>query len=249
MIRKLEWDSAFFGLAMAHLDHEAFVPGSSAAWAARMEREGLDFIQTKVPVGDAARIRELEDAGFRFADLRMTFAAKPEAIPHPARAVDAARFVPAKQADERELCRFAPSLFADSRYFGFDAHFPPSRVRDLYAEWIRKAIRGTWDDRLYKYVANGEAVGFVTVRLCGDSASIGLIGVRSDCRRQGIGGALLGGLALALRAEAVPLLTVATQGQNIAAQNLYMKSNFQLNAVEAWYYRFAGGRSERRDSV
>lgn len=248
MIRKLAWDSDFFGISMAHLDHGAYEPANRSEFERIAAEDRIQFIQALIPIQDAFKIRELEDAGFRFADLRVTFQADSEGLT--GTTTGSGEFLLASgSADEEELCRYAPSLFKDSRYYGYENLFRDSDIERMYALWVRKAIRGTMDDHCFKFVLGGEAVGFVTVKIRDESAAIGLIGVRPDHRRHGIGSALLRGLAGWLAARGISRLIVATQGKNVQAQNFYLKNGFRIRSLEAWYYRFDDERNIGYDSV
>lgn len=242
VIRKLSWDSDFFGIAMVHLDHEEYGSHRLFEFNRIVVEEKIVFLQSLLPIGDLHKIRELEDAGFRFANIKITFQSNPDTMLNVENGPGS--FLVADEDDYSELSQFAPSLFTDSRFYGFADYFPISKIEQLYALWVQKAIHGTMDDQCFKYVVNGETLGFVTVKWMENSAKIGLIGVRPDFHRKGIGKAMLSGLANELTDKSVPLLLVATQGKNISAQNLYIKSGFQVKSVQAWYYRFLNKRND-----
>ena len=87
----------------------------------------------------------------------------------------------------------------------------------------------------------GKAAGFVLARIAADEAEILSIVVAADARRQGIGGALLGGLVSTLAQRRVKALFLEVEEFNAAAIALYDRYDFKTVGKRTSYYKRADG--------
>jgi dTDP-4-amino-4,6-dideoxy-D-galactose acyltransferase len=228
MIRKLEWDSDFFGCNIAHIDINGELGDLSFIENFR-ETQPTDLVQCCCAVSDLRTIRMLEDYGFHFADLRIDYSASLDAADFPA-----CEPVTAQVEDLPALKEIAQAAFRDSRYH--HDRFDSSKVRSFYETWLEKSIQGSFDDVCLKVSEQGPA-GFVTVKFLEDRAArIGLLGVKDKCRNKGIGTKLLQSLFTFLRERNTRTVEVATQGRNIKANNFYIRNGFLIRNIRSWYY-------------
>ena len=79
--------------------------------------------------------------------------------------------------------------------------------------------------------------GFVTVRIRGSEATIGLIGVATPFQGKGIGKQLLELVQNYSAAKKAKVIKVATQTSNISAANLYGKNGFAIADISYWFYK------------
>lgn len=82
----------------------------------------------------------------------------------------------------------------------------------------------------------GEAIGLIVVRTASDEAEILTIGVRSDRRRRGIGGALLTAAQNEARSRGAVRLHLEVAEDNFAARKLYADLGFATVGRRAGYY-------------
>jgi dTDP-4-amino-4,6-dideoxy-D-galactose acyltransferase len=85
-----------------------------------------------------------------------------------------------------------------------------------------------------------QAVGYVSCHYNGTShaAQIGLVGVDSAARGQGVGSTLVRAAGQWCRNQGARELTVVTQGKNRAAQRLYQRCGFLTQDLQFWYHKW-----------
>ncbi len=95
--------------------------------------------------------------------------------------------------------------------------------------WRRQ--RGGWQPGSRQHIA-----GFIGIWYMPDAAHIVAIGVRSACRKQGIGELLLIGAIEQAAQRQMDELTLEVRASNRIAQNLYAKHGFETMGVRKGYY-------------
>lgn len=239
--RVLEWDSRWFGMPIGRADVPELTAAAAAevdAWAAA---HGLRcvYVLAEEPARSGV-------AGFDPVDVRVEYELDPARIVPGAGG--AAR--PMRPEETERACELARRLFTETR-FSKDGRFPADRVRELYAEWVRRdaagGVPGCW-----VMGGGGDLAGFVTGRLDGaggGKGTIGLIGVLEGHRGQGVGGALLDQICGAFAGAGAARVSVVTQESNGAACRLYEGRGGRVVSRGHWYHRWqgggGGGRAER----
>jgi len=232
LCERLDWDSTFFGVSIARA-----VPTRVDTTTCR---EILDWCHTEkidclyFLADDAPGVRQvLEDAAFLRVDERVTIELQP-IPPAPAPPADTR---PARESDIATLREIAGGAHYDSRFYN-DGHFDRERCDELYRVWIERSCRG-WADHVVVVERAGQAIGYLTVHLRQpESAMIGLVGVDSACRRQGIGQRLVAGALAWLSDQSVTRVWSATQGRNAASQGFFQKAGFRPTGRAIWYHRW-----------
>ncbi|TAN38419.1 MAG: GNAT family N-acetyltransferase [Verrucomicrobia bacterium] len=229
--RVLDWDSQWFGIPIGRADLPKITAASAAAVDAWARRQGLKCVY----VFEENGIQANESfAGFKPMDIRVEYELDPAVL---AKGPSDASF--SMRPDEQEaVCSLARQLFTATR-FSRDAGFPPARVRELYAEWVRRDSAGCVPGcRVIR--ADNEIIGFVTGRTDSTDAtrgSIGLLGVAEAYRGRGLGAKLLDYVCRAFVKTGVKRVTVVTQEINTAACHLYEHGGHVI-ARGCWYHRW-----------
>lgn len=230
-IKKLEWDSNYFGINIAELTLERDTV-DKVFFEKIINQSEFDFIQSKVSIADVLKISNLEKMNFKFADLKVTFTLNLKEFT----LMKDERSLVATEYDSDALKKISRGIFIDSRYYGYENLFSKYKVDELYEIWLEKSIMGVFDDICLKYCIDNQPVGFVTLKILSERARIGLIGVSNKFQSQGVGGKLIRNAVSFLRNKNVDFLDVSTQGKNIIAENFYIKQGFRLKEIESWYY-------------
>lgn len=110
--------------------------------------------------------------------------------------------------------------------FKLDPNIDGTTVRRFYEVWIKNSITTDLADDILIYIEGGSIVGFVSYKIYGDIAKIGLIAVNPMCQGKGIGGLLLQELEYRLLRKKIFKLKVVTQETNIQASMFYAKQAF-----------------------
>src|SRR5262245_17353806 len=232
MMRRLAWESEFFGFDIAQLELDELAPDLTAVDRFLASHRNA-LAQANVPISEIELANLLEGNGFRLADIEVSFRIEVAATP----CVEVTVGV-ASPDDIPELRELAADLFVDSRFF--HSAFPQEKARLLYASWVEKGVLGTFDDICLVLRRDGQVTAFLTLRHRADNpAIIGLIGVRKNEHRTGAGSAIMDAALAWSAARGANAIDVSTQGKNLAAQNLYIAKGGRLREVTAWFYRIA----------
>jgi ribosomal protein S18 acetylase RimI-like enzyme len=240
-LRRLDWDTEFFGVLMGTLAlTDAWPPaGAPAARAAALAadvraalaeaaRAGYAHLIFRVPAEDLAAAWGAAEAGLRLVDIGVdsTFAVEhAPALPAPHPAVR-----PARPDDLPALQAIAADSFVFSR-FAADPFFTPAQVRAFHRQWITNLCAGLADTVLV-FEAEGEAVGFVSCARMGGAGRIPLIATHARLRRAGVGRALVTAALRWFAAAGVSAVHVKTQAQNYPALALYHRLGFTISKTD-----------------
>jgi ribosomal protein S18 acetylase RimI-like enzyme len=172
---------------------------------------GPGFYQAKVDCADVARVRDLENAGFRVVDVNVTLRREAAPLAH-AGDVQVADAAPAQR---EAVLAIAADHFEVSR-FHMDPAIPAATARAIKRDWAASVLDGLRGERMLVAEVSGAVAGFLAL-LAGPV--IDLIAVRTDVRRAGAGRALVA-------ACADETLTVGTQIANTGALRFYERLGF-----------------------
>ncbi|WP_370548030.1 dTDP-4-amino-4,6-dideoxy-D-galactose acyltransferase [Edwardsiella tarda] len=225
-IEPLAWESAFFALHTGRLSFCDQAPPLQAAAC-----DAYQLVQAKVPADDLACCDALYALGFRLAEGEVDFVLSPQA------AAPSGRQRPAQADDCLWLRALAREAFALSRFR--TPWYQPQDSGRFYAEWVEKAVYGTFDHAcLLALDDTGAPQGFVTLRaLDAGEARIGLLAVDRAASRRGVGRRLVAQAQAWCHAQQLSRLFVATQVGNLAAQRLYLGCGARVDATAYWLYR------------
>lgn len=172
--RRLAWDSAFFGIAMARVDHvigaaanTAIVAGDALdACLDSCRGGGIQHVSARIDAADIAALHLLEARGFRVMDALVTYIWRPgrDAASAQIRGRGHIRALEARDHDQLlELARTAYRGFTGR--FHLDPHVPPDRADALYVEWARQCLTGEMaDTMLVSERGDGTLLGFLAFR-------------------------------------------------------------------------------------
>lgn len=226
----LEWDTAFFGFRIARVPGGALTPESAAEIDAWCAGEGVRCLYLLCQAEDTVTIRAAEDHGYHLVDVRTTLRWQPGADPD--EAAGPAR--PARPEDLPALQAISRECYHDTRFYN-DSGFPRPLVTSLYETWIRRSVEG-WADAVLVTEDQLGPTGYVTCHRQG--RRIGLVGVASRARGEGVGRTLVGSALGWFQARGAPEVSVSTQGRNAAALRLYQRCGFLVETVELWYHKW-----------
>lgn len=228
-IRKLEWDSAFFGRTIGVLQMDGAGPSAVDRLVDDARASGYDYIICRPAIEDAPLIRALGRARFYLSDQGVTWAMATSAWAgaSPTAATDV---VDATERDIDDLQRLVRFMFADSRFY-HDPFYSTDDAERLHAEWIRNSVL----KRAASRVLWIPGAGFVTLKQQRDVGEIVLIGVEPSHRSRGLGRTLLTAAMDTFAADGTPRVTVRTQLRNLRASNFYRAHGFTLDGADVTF--------------
>lgn len=225
-IRKLDWDSAFFGMRIGRVD--VMEPGDMITLALRQKELSEQF--------DLLYMFDLNQFGFSARDAKL---------------VDE-KVIFSKFCEEKEnfsdVMTYEQSVPNESLYqlalvsgefsrFRLDKRFPEGSYEKLYLRWIENACpsEGT-NKQIFLYIQNGIAQGMITVDYAGDHAQIGLVAVHPGYQHKGIGSKIMSTMEGYLYKKGVMTIEVATQKANEDACRWYAKNGYIVQSVTPVYH-------------
>jgi dTDP-4-amino-4,6-dideoxy-D-galactose acyltransferase len=236
----LPWDTNFFGCRVGRVRGDTLNEGLASLideWAAANSVRVLYLLARS---DDPTTTRMAEIHGYNLTDVRVTFERMLESqkrnTPEPVSSSD--RIRAARPEDVPSLQEIAASGHTGTR-FANDPHFPAERVQAFYAKWIAVECEGRAEQVLVAASGEDNPIGYISCHLdannCGE---IGLVGVNPNHRGNGLGSSLVRGALRWFGGQGARLVTVVTQGNNMAAQRLYQKSGFITRNVQLWYHKW-----------
>lgn len=229
--RLLDWDSRFFDLRIAWATAESLTRSGARELIAWAESETIDCVYFLADAADTPSLRAAEEAGFRLTDVRMTFGIELPDMFEPVPGIDSP-----SPSDIASLRAIAAESHRDSRFY-HDGRFDPRRCDELYATWIEKSCDG-YADRVLIARDGGVPVGYISCHLDANPAvgRIGLVAVAPSARGSGVGRRLVAGALAWFASAGRHVVTVPTQGRNVAGLRLYEALGFQVETVELWFH-------------
>lgn len=237
----LTWDSAYWGFPVARVRGHTLTPERLRAIDQWCEERSVICLFFLAAFHDPTTIRCAEEGRFHLVDSRVTFSRSTDRSDLPAHQERPpwAIIRPAVSSDLDPLRPIAAASFRDSRFY-FDQHFPRDRCLRFYERWLIESFNG-FADLILVAERDGAPVGCATFHLPADgevSGRSGLLFVADGARRRGLARAFKLDSLDWFAERNVPLVTVSTQGRNIATQALNQQCGFLIQRFELWYHKW-----------
>jgi dTDP-4-amino-4,6-dideoxy-D-galactose acyltransferase len=231
----LPWDTDFFGCRIARVCDDTMTQDQALQidnWCQRNQVRAVYFLSRS---DDPTTIQTAERNGFGLVDVRLTLERTMTSLNKPAQS-SIRSFQPEDLLALQELAR---ESHRDSRFFS-DQNFPRQRVKDLYSTWITLETQGRSQIVFVAPTESNKAVGYISCHLDQPSneGRIGLLGVDPEVRGRGIGKNLVLTTVDWFRSQGAPMVSVVTQGKNLAAQRLYQQCGFLTREMKFWFHKW-----------
>lgn len=247
-LRRLDWDSAFFGEPMGTLVLER--PGGSGddpveptsrahqieqdlrRALARAHAAGYAHLILRVPASDLPAAWAAERAGLTLVDVGIDSSLRMGASPPPAPSDLRIRALQA--GDVAELREIAADSFRLSR-FSADPFFSPEQVHEFHREWVKNLCGGLAQQVLVcelTGVLAGTLAGFASCSIRQGEGRIPLIATRAAYRKRGVGRSLLAAAIRWFADAGARVVHVKTQAHNYSALALYHRTGFVISSSE-----------------
>ena len=225
MVQKLEWESAFFKTNCAQFyPDRIFEPNNL---------DEYDWVQGKCLINDELSKAIFGNNKFVFEDTRVIFEKELQA--------EKLAFhsnIEIKRSSIGEIDSLSAiakeELTEHSRLLILVGK---EQTEKFYAEWVKKAVLGTFDDISFTIKVEREPVGFITLKYSNTEPKIGLIAIKRKLQGYSLGKKLIHFAENFLIERNHKSLQVITEGRNIRAQQFYIKYGFNITNIECWYYR------------
>lgn len=213
VIKRLDWDSDFFGFEVGEIFEETII-------------EGLN--KYKLVIAKQSKDKELLIKNFekRFQETKVIFKKKLSINNLKTKTDSIIDF------DNVPICKtiFYPLAFESGKYsrFKLDVNFTQKKFELLYSKWVDNSLNKQFADKIFYTKAFDEVTGFVTVKLSKKFATIGLIAVSKNFQGKGIGKILICEVEEYCINNNVFELRIPTQKENVLACDFYNKIGYQI---------------------
>lgn len=226
-IRKLDWDSEFFGLQIGRIDLQTLDDAVDLALMHYDLKYQYDLLYVFSKEG-----LSFDAVGAELVDEKILYSKPCE----PREQYNDISFYK-QEVPSEDLYRLALVSGGYSR-FKLDERLPAGSYERLYTRWIENACPkdGTNKQILTFLDAQNVAKGMITIDHQGEMGHIGLVAVDTDCQHQGIGGKIMSTLDGYLYSLGVKILEVPTQKANTDACCWYEKNGFKVKSVTPIYH-------------
>jgi dTDP-4-amino-4,6-dideoxy-D-galactose acyltransferase len=228
-IQPLPWDSEFFGIntARVHLQH------ANELDCQLLDDYGLVYIFSEEELDGKANCGDIS-----LQDRKVVYSMKLHG-----KSATMPPTIHAYQKDSMEsMIRLGKKSGIYSRFLN-DKRFGEGKFEELYSTWVKRSLNKEIADEVFVYRdETNEPRGFVSVKINGNKAVIGLLSVDEGTRGMGIGKALIDATIDYSKKEHAEYLEVATQKNNTSACAFYEKCGFSVKS-EQYVYHFWNNKS------
>ena len=232
LCERLEWDSGFFGIPIGRVEVPRLTSQEAEQVVAWCRDERVECVYFLCDPSDRQSIRAAESVGLSFVDIRVTLERSiADFTAEPSRST----LRIARDSDLAALRSIASSSYHDSRFYA-DGRFPIEKCAELYATWIEKSCQG-FADRVMVAEQDESIAGYIACKAVDPGrGAITLVAVAEHARGSGLGRDLVNAALEWAREVELSLVTVVTQGRNLAAQRLYQRCGFATREMQLWYH-------------
>ena len=236
----MNWDTKFWGLKVASLDSFILTENIIYQMNKFIKKEKIKLVQYLSDIHNPETVKLAEKNNFSLKDVRYLFNLNLNNFKEEKKKLkNTLTLKKAKNKDFHLIIKKLGNSYSDSRYY-FDGNFPKKKVKKFYDDWIKKAIKGLFDDECILGVYKSKIVGFCTLRYENKfrRANIGLFSIIPEYRNQNFGKILLIKILSNLKKENFKYVNVVTQSRNFKAQRLYQNCGFKTLSNKIWYHKW-----------
>ena len=227
-IKRLDWDSGFFGLRIGRADISSQEEGRAMVRRKADAKNDFDLVYVFSSHGVG-----FSDANAKLVDEKVVYALSGDVLSE--ENPNVVLWSPSQGVTD-DLLHLALVSGKYSR-FRLDEAFPKGSYERLYAQWIEQSVSHTMASEVFCYMLGDVPRGLVTLDRRNDEGTIGLVAIHEECQNKGIGSAMMRHVVHYARQFNCKRLTVATQLQNVPACKLYEKNGFEMKSVtDVWHW-------------
>ncbi|MBN8589817.1 MAG: GNAT family N-acetyltransferase [Rhodothermia bacterium] len=210
MMKRLDWDSKFFGFEIAEWDSKALENPAT-----------YDLIVVK---SDILAPIHLSDFVVTFHEEKRLYVKECLASPCSSPSV-----LPLDTTNSKAEYLYGLA-FESGKFsrFRLDPYFKEEDFRRLYRRWVDASVAGHLADQVFIFYQYDAILGFVTVKLLGGKGQVGLVAAHPEYQNRGIGTELLCAVEKFCVENGANELHIPTQAMNLGACVFYEKKGYKL---------------------
>lgn len=226
-IRKLDWDSEFFGLQIGRVDLQTLDDAVDLALMHYDLKHQYDLLYVFSKEG-----LSFDAIGAELVDEKILYSKPCE----PREQYSDISFYK-QEVPSKDLYRLALVSGGYSR-FKLDERLPKGSYERLYTRWVEnECAKGVGHKTMFVFSdKSGIVKGMISVGIQENMGHIGLVAIDTDSQHQGIGSRIMSTLDGCLYGLGVKTLEVPTQKANTDACRWYEKNGFKVKSVTPIYH-------------
>ena len=211
-IRRLNWDSDFFGFEIGEIDIDAEFSNAAC----------FDLLIIRQILNKIIKIENFENT---FQETKVVFSKILNSNTSNGFDNSVVDFdkIPAKNAS------FYPLAFESGKYSRFKLDTKLNhKFEMLYSKWIDNSLNKQFADKIFYLEEQNEIIGFITFKKVKNFATVGLLAVAQDQQGKGIGRKLLSKVEKYCISQNILELRIPTQKENLPACYFYSKMGYEI---------------------
>lgn len=225
MIKKLDWDSNFFGYSVGQIEMLDYSNTLSEQLLQEAKNYKLVYIISDIPIVIPIEQMQLVDIRTRLCKKNLSYLNFNKS--------NLAQF---EGSYDTSLEKLSLKSGLYSR-FKKDPGFKNNEFENLYKKWIHESVNKNIADSIIIYKeANENIGGFVSLKFKQGYSEIGLIAVDENKRGKGIGLSLLNYVNNETIKNGRQEIYVTTQFENLIAMKLYSKAGYEIVSKKYIYH-------------
>lgn len=211
-IKKLDWDSNFFGFEVGEIDTNSKFSNS----------ENFELIVVKQTQNQTFEIQNFKNT---FQETKVVFVKKLISISKTS--IDESII----DYDNNPINKDSlyPLAYESGKFSRFKLDIRLNeKFKILYSKWVDNSLNKEFADKVFYFKNDSEIVGFVTVKNNNKYSTIGLIAVSQNYQGQGIGKKLLLKIEEYCISINILELRIPTQKENLLACKFYSKMGYTI---------------------
>lgn len=227
-VRKLDWDSEFFGLRIGRTVVSTAEDTIALAGQKEMLKDSYDLIYVFADHGLG-----FCSSGAKLIDEKVVYAL---GNTNQAEYNKNVMIWDGGQGVTKELLHLALVSGKYSR-FKLDEGFPAGSYEHLYTRWIEQSVNRTMATEVFCYMIDDTPKGLVTLDRNDDKGTIGLVAIHEDWQNKGVGSSMMRHVMFFAQQHGCEHLFVATQLNNLPACKLYEKNGYKIDSItDVWHW-------------
>lgn len=227
------WDSDFFGYPIGKVRAKQIPADSLQEIKIHSAANGIKLLYLFADPSDQVSNQSALAAGAELADQKVIYFIRTNEITVPQ--TDDHIELYSSPVPNSKLIDLSIQSGLYSRY-KLDKNFKNQEFERLYTAWIENSVNKKIADFTFVYRENSEILGFITMKINGNSGQIGLIAVDETSRGKSIGKKLIFAVMNQLKQMQITDLDVATQSGNEEACQFYQRVGFTAAKRENIYH-------------
>lgn len=212
-MRTLDWDSTFFNLKIGETDVDSFDVNNISSFDLVYIKSLIDFTLN------------IENYTNSYSELKITYSKELKI------SSSECNFIIDVRKANFNINTLYNLAYESGKYsrFRLDIKFSKIQFKKLYRTWIDNSLVFSFADIFDVYIEDNIILGFITCKISGNDAKIGLLSVDKNSQGKGIGTKLLKCIENKLYNQNIKNLYIPTQEINFQACNFYKKNGYSID--------------------